>query len=97
MNINISDPVSSAPARLYGLPKVHKTNIPLRPIVSCIQSYDYKLGNFHVDLIKPICDNNYSLKSNKKFLEFLREQSNLSKNNKMISFNIQKSFDEYSN
>ncbi|CAF3304271.1 unnamed protein product [Rotaria sp. Silwood2] len=27
-------PVGSVPARLYGLPKVHKNNVPLRPIVS---------------------------------------------------------------
>jgi len=27
-------PVGSVPARLYGLPKVHKDNVPLRPIVS---------------------------------------------------------------
>ncbi|CAF4031702.1 unnamed protein product [Adineta steineri] len=36
-------PVGSIPARLYGLTKVHKTNVPLRPIVSCIQSYNYRL------------------------------------------------------
>ncbi|CAF1439819.1 unnamed protein product, partial [Adineta steineri] len=36
-------PVGSISARLYGLPKVHKTNVPLRPIVSSIQSYNYRL------------------------------------------------------
>lgn len=30
--------------KIYGLPKIHKNNIPLRPIVSCIGSPTYKLS-----------------------------------------------------
>ena len=30
--------------RMYGLPKIHKNNIPMRPIVSCIGSPTYKLS-----------------------------------------------------
>jgi len=33
-------PHGSAPARLYGLPKVHKANHPLRPICSSLKSYN---------------------------------------------------------
>ncbi|CAF3906737.1 unnamed protein product [Rotaria sp. Silwood1] len=49
-------PVGSVSARLYGLPKVHKDNVPLRPIVSYIKSYNYKLGKFLANIIKLMRD-----------------------------------------
>ncbi|CAF4574610.1 unnamed protein product [Rotaria sp. Silwood2] len=87
-------PVGSISARLYGLPKVHKTqiNVPLRPIVSCVQSYNYRLGKYLANIIKPIRHSNYSLKNNMDFLQFLRNNSDLLKNNKMISFDIESLF-----
>ena len=33
-------------ARIYGLPKIHKINYPLRPIVSSINFPTYKIANF---------------------------------------------------
>ena len=84
-------PVGSIPARLYGLPKVHKENVPLRPIVSCIQSYNYRLGKFLADIIKPIRNSTYSLKNNDAFLKFLKENKSLSIN-KMMSFDIESLF-----
>lgn len=84
-------PVGSIPARLYGLPKVHKNNVPLRPIVSCVQSYNYRLGKFLAGVIKPIRDSAYSLKNSDAFVKFLKENSSLS-TNKMISFDIESLF-----
>lgn len=84
-------PVGSIPARLYGLPKVHKENIPLRPIVSCIQSYNYRLGKFLAGIIKPIRGSTYSLKNTDAFVKFLKENTSLSIN-KMISFDIESLF-----
>jgi hypothetical protein len=34
----------SNPGRLYGLPKVHKQNVPLRPVLSSIGTFNYGLG-----------------------------------------------------
>ncbi|CAF1678812.1 unnamed protein product, partial [Adineta ricciae] len=85
-------PVGSVPARLYGLPKVHKANVPLRPIVSCIQSYNYRIGKFLANIIKSIRTNTYSLKNNAEFLKFLVENKTLANNNKMISFDIESLF-----
>ncbi|XP_069977670.1 uncharacterized protein [Penaeus vannamei] len=36
----------SRPGCLYGLPKVHKTGTPLRPIVSSINTFNYNLAKF---------------------------------------------------
>ncbi|CAF4104861.1 unnamed protein product, partial [Rotaria sordida] len=85
-------PVGSVPARLYGLPNVHKDNESLRRIVSCIKSYNYKLGKFLANIIKPIRDSPYSLKNTNNFFKFIQQNSHLSKNNKMISFDIQSLF-----
>ena len=35
-------PTGSQPPRIYGLPKIHKPDVPLRPIVSCIGSPTYQ-------------------------------------------------------
>lgn len=42
---------NSVPAKLYGLPKIHKQNIPLRPIVSSIKSLTYNLSKFLSDIL----------------------------------------------
>ena len=39
---------------IYGLPKVHKNNIPVRPIVSSIGSVCYNLARFVSDLLSPL-------------------------------------------
>ncbi|CAF4415284.1 unnamed protein product, partial [Didymodactylos carnosus] len=39
----LARPVGSRFARLYGLPKVHKPNRPLRPILSFVKTFNYRL------------------------------------------------------
>ncbi len=43
-------PIGSHPGILYGLPKVHKPNFPLRPIISSIGTHCYKVAKFFVPL-----------------------------------------------
>ena len=40
--------------RLYGLPKVHKTGTPLRPILSMVGSPYHKLAKFLANALKPV-------------------------------------------
>ena len=40
--------------QLYGLPKVHKIDIPLRPIVSFVNSLTYCLSKHLVSLLSPL-------------------------------------------
>ena len=42
------------PPRLYGLSKVHKPNIPLKPIVSAIHSPTYNLSRFLAQTLQPL-------------------------------------------
>ncbi|XP_044756970.1 uncharacterized protein LOC123315369 [Coccinella septempunctata] len=66
--------------KIYGLPKVHKENIPLRPIVSFIQSPLYKISKFIANtLSKATNTNKYYIKNSfhlKKSLKDIKIQNN---------------------
>ena len=47
-------PSGSQPPKIYGLPKIHKESVPLRPIVSCIGSPSYKLSKHITSIISPL-------------------------------------------
>jgi hypothetical protein len=47
-------PYNSKPPHLYGLPKVHKCDIPLRPVVSSIDSPCYALVGFLHKILSPL-------------------------------------------
>ena len=44
----------SATPQLYGLPKIHKPEVPLRPIVSSINSPTYNLAKFLTRIVSPL-------------------------------------------
>ena len=46
----------NATPQLYGLPKIHKPEVPLRPIVSSIDSPTYNLAKFLTRIISPLAD-----------------------------------------
>ena len=65
-------PSGSAPARIYGTPKMHKfsssDSFPkLPPIVSCVGTFNYKLARFLCDLLSPLVPNYYSSKDTFSF------------------------------
>ena len=43
---------SSPPARFYGLPKIHKANCPMRPIVSACGTSTYNLAKYLTKILK---------------------------------------------
>ena len=42
---------------LYGLPKIHKEGVPLRPIVSCINSVTYNIAKHVANILAPLVGN----------------------------------------
>ena len=82
-------PSGSQPARLYGLPKIHKENTPLRPIVSCIGTYSYELAKYLVTILKPLCDNQYTVKDS---FSFAQEINSLTLAHFMSSFDVSSLF-----
>ena len=52
-------PNGSSTGVLYGLPKVHKTGCPFRPIVSLVNTYNYILASYLVSILQPISTNQH--------------------------------------
>ena len=44
------------PPKLYGLPKIHKPNIPILPIISFCGSPTYQLSKYLTNVLKPPTD-----------------------------------------
>ena len=65
--LNKVRPCGSSPSRIYGLPKLHKSDIPLRSIVSGIGSYTHKLAKYLSDILKPLANNEHTLKDSFEF------------------------------
>jgi len=66
-------PCGSQPARLYGLPKVHKDNHPLRPICSSVNSYNYKLASELASILSPYTKNSFTVKNSFTFVNGIKE------------------------
>ena len=56
-------PIGSQPPRLYGLAKIHKPDVPLRPVLSMPGSAYYKIANQVAESVVEECKINYSTKS----------------------------------
>ena len=49
-------PVGSQRPRMYGLPKIHKYSIPLRPILSMCHSAQHSLAKWLVEVLNPVLE-----------------------------------------
>ena len=77
---------------IYGLPKTHKANIPLRPIVSYCGSFGYKLSKFLANKLSPLVGS-ISKSHIKNSSDFIEKLKSLSLNNgKMVSFDVDSLF-----
>ena len=50
-------PRHKQPPRIYGLPKIHKANIPLRPTVSSVNTFASDLSAFLANILSPLTGN----------------------------------------
>ena len=73
---------------LYGLPKCHKSGVPVRPICSAVGTSTYDLGKFVANIIKPAAVNKYGtdLDNTFQFVDQIKEQ-NLT-DHVMVSFDV---------
>ena len=60
---------------MYGLPKVHKNNLPLRPILTAFNTTSYKLAKYLVTLLEPLTTNQYTLPNSYSFCQYLQSLS----------------------
>ena len=63
---------NSVPPKIYGLRKIHKPGVKLRPIVSCIKSPCYKLASYVHKLLQPFIETiEFNIKNSFDFVEFI--------------------------
>lgn len=65
---------NSVSAKLYCLPKIHKTNVPLRPIVSCVGCATYNLSKFLSNILTESLANitDYNIRDTFSFVNFVQ-------------------------
>ena len=67
-------PSYSNPPQIYGLPKIHKENTPLRPIVAAISSPTYRLAKELARILSPLADHSDSfVKNSAEFAQEVRD------------------------
>ncbi|XP_054259833.1 uncharacterized protein LOC128984527 [Macrosteles quadrilineatus] len=77
---------------MYGLPKIHKPNVPLRPIVSSRDSACRELSKVLLDILKPLVGNTDSfIKNSKDFVEKSKSIV-LADTDKLVSFDVESLF-----
>ncbi|XP_076396721.1 uncharacterized protein LOC143265924 [Megachile rotundata] len=98
-NAKLPDPITKAilpkeskAPRLYGLPKIHKPNIPLRPIISTIGSPTYKLSKYLTSVLKPLTGNTpSSITNSSHFISKIQDIRTLP-HDILVSFDVQSLF-----
>ena len=73
---------------IYGLPKIHKPDVPLRPIVSFCTSPTYQLSKFLARLLSPLVGNSTSyVKNSAEFQSFISSER-LNSDEILVSFDV---------
>ena len=74
--------------RFYGLPKIHKPGIPLRPIVSFVNSPTCAISGYLAKILSPVVGNtDYTVKNSCKFTDFIRDKT-LNACEELASFDV---------
>ena len=80
------------PPKLYGLPKLHKPNIPMRSIVSFCGSPTYELSKYLTTILKPLTnESRHKLQSTETFIDAFRTVQ-IPDNYKLVSFDVKSLF-----
>ena len=79
-------PSGSSPGVLYGLPKVHKTGCPFRPMFSSVNTYNYNLASYLVGILQPISTNQHTVKDSFRFVDWAKSFKH--NNGIMCSFDV---------
>ena len=83
---SLARPVGSMPARIYGLPKLHKTNCPLRPVMSATKTVGYGLGKALTRRLEHLRRTPYVVKDTFDFVRRIQASGNTDK--RMLSFDV---------
>ena len=79
---------------MYGLPKIHKPNVPLRPILSMIGSAQHELAKWLSEVLDPVLQkySKHCIKDSFTFAEFMQNLNIKDETSFMCSFDISSLF-----
>ena len=77
-------PTGTMCGKLYGTAKIHKEGVPVRPIVSMVNTPNYELAKYVDQLIRPFCPKKYTVESSFDFISKLRHFVSLNSNNNAL-------------
>jgi predicted GIY-YIG superfamily endonuclease len=81
-------PTNEITPRIYGLPKIHKEGIPLRPIVNTIGSPTYELAKYVAKILGPLVGHTDSfIKDSNDFINTIKNEK-MKPNDTLISFDV---------
>ncbi|XP_078344118.1 uncharacterized protein LOC144629783 [Oculina patagonica] len=81
-------PRHKQPPRIYGLPKIHKDDIPLRPIVSCVNTFAYDLSACLANILSPLTGNSdFTVTNSAHFVSTISSETILD-HEIMVSFDV---------
>jgi hypothetical protein len=66
-------PTGSSPGIMYGLPKIHKPNAPLRPILAAYNTPTYSISKFLIPLLQDCTINQYTLQNSYDFFHSITD------------------------
>ena len=91
-------PTGSSPGKFYGTAKIHKLQpnqgvdeLPLRPIISNINTATYELARYLAKVLSPLSQSDYTVSSSKEFTEIIKLKS-IPDNHRLVSFDVKSLF-----
>ena len=74
-------------ARIYGLAKLHKNHIPLRPVVSMVGHPTYNLSKFICNFLDPLIDKKFIVRNSNEFVSDI-QNINIANDEMQVSFDV---------
>ena len=85
-------PRHKQPPRIYGLPKIHKADVPLRPIVSCVNTFAYDLSAYLANILSPLTrKSEFTVTNSAHFVSTISSET-VRDNEIMVSFDVESLF-----
>ena len=84
-------PCGSRAGVMYGLPKIHKSGVPVRPFISAVNTYKYGLAKYLFEILTSLVDAEFILKDTYDFVNRVKGL-NFGSDKYMVSFDVETLF-----
>lgn len=85
-------PRHKQPPRIYSLPKIQNADLPLRPIVSCVNTFADDLSAFLANILSPLTCTKDFMESNSAYFVSIISSEMIQDNKIMVSFDVESLF-----